>query len=170
MLKNVLTSLKMRGICGEMIIRNDKDRETCIAKINHLTLDDVWEIKADKFKPKRSVAMNALLYAWYSNIAKTTGDGVEHTRGYLKWEFGVPILLARGEVEFDNLINSIVNSMQYEEIINLFGTDRIAISSAMKVPEFLDYLTAIEQYCFKRQIPLARNEDYSYAMTGDKQK
>ena len=149
-----------------MIIRNEKDRETCIAKINHLTLDEPWEVKADKFKPKRSTAMNSLLYAWYTQIAKTTGEGIEHTRGYLKWEFGAPILLARGEVEFDNLINAIVDKMQYEQIIDLFGTDRIAISSVMKVPEFLDYLTAIEQYCYKRQIPLARNEDYDYVMTG----
>ena len=150
-----------------MIIRDDKSRQACIDKINSLKLNEPWEIKADKFKPKRSVAMNSLLYAWYSEIAKTTGEGVEHTRGYLKWEFGVPILLARGEVEFDNLINAIVDKMQYEQIVDLFGTDRIAISSAMKVPEFLDYLTAIEQYCFKRQIPLARNDDYDYAIKGE---
>ena len=151
-----------------MIIRNDNDRKAFIAKVNAVDLNKPWKMTAEVFKPKRSVAMNSLLYAWLSEIAKTTGEGVEHTRGYLKWEFGVPILLARGEVEFDNLINAIVDKMQYEQIIDLFGTDRIAISSAMKVPEFLDYLTAIQEYCYKRQIPLARNSDYDYAMTGEK--
>ena len=150
-----------------MIISDDKSRQACIDKINSLKLNSPWEIKAQAFKPKRSVAMNSLLYSWISEIAKTTGEGVEHTRGYLKFEFGVPILLARGEVEFDNLINAIVDKMQYEQIIDLFGTDRIAISSAMKVPEFLDYLTNIEEYCYKRQIPLARNSDYDYAFTGE---
>ena len=150
-----------------MIIANSHDRDLFISKVLEIDLTkNKWEIKAEPYKPKRSVAMNSLLYAWLGEIAKATGEGVEHTRGYLKWEFGVPILLARGEVEFDNLINTIVNSMQYEEIINLFGTSTIAISSAMKVPEFLDYLTAIEQYCFKRQIPLAQDKDYNYAMTG----
>ena len=149
-----------------MIIRTQQDKQDCIDKINRLTLDEPWEVKADIYKPKRSTAMNSLLYAWYSEIAKTTGEGIEHTRGYLKWEYGVPILLARGEVEFDTLINTIVNSMQYEKIIDLFGTDTIAISSAMKVSEMLDYLTHIEQYAFKRQIPLARTEDYDYAFTG----
>ena len=150
-----------------MIIRDDKSRQACIDKINSLKLSEPWEIKAQPFKPKRSTAMNSLLYAWISEIAKNTGEGVEHIRGYLKFEFGVPILLARGEVEFDNLINSIVDNMQYEQTIDLFGTDRIAISSVMKVPEFLDYLTNIQEYCYKRHIPLARNSDYNYAMTGE---
>jgi len=147
-----------------VILRNDKDRAECIDKINHLKLDEPWEVKADKFTPKRSTAMNSLLYAWYTAIEKQTGEGIAYTRGWFKWTYGVPILLARGEPEFDNLINAIVNSMQYEQIIELFGTEKIVVSSIMKVPEMLDYLTAIEHFCFDKHIPLARHDDYDYAM------
>ncbi len=148
-----------------MKIYNDATRSECVDKINQLKLDEPWCVDAYPYKPKRSVAMNALYYAWLSEIAKYTGDGLTYTRGYIKWEFGVPILLARGETEFDNLINSIVNNMQYEQILELFGTESIQISSAMKVPEFLDYLKEIEQYCFNQHIPLAREDDrYNEAM------
>jgi hypothetical protein len=147
----------------KMIIRNDKDREEVIGKINDIDLKKPWKVDCSPFKPKRSVAMNSLLYAWYSAIAKHTGEGVAYTRGYLKFEYGVPILLARGEAEFDDLINSIVDKMQYEQIVALFGTETIAISSVMKVPEMADYLQHIEHYCQERHIPLLRGDEYDFA-------
>ncbi len=143
-----------------MIIRTESDRKECIEKISRINLDKPWRVDADLFKPSRSIAMNALYYAWLSEISKYTGDGIAYTRGFIKWEYGVPILLARGEPEFNNLIDSIVNNMQYEQIIELFGTESIQVSSAMKVPEFLDYLKNIEEYCFSQHIPLARESDY----------
>ena len=137
-----------------MIIRNDQQKAVVVAKIVMLDVSKVWEIKCAEFKPKRSTAMNSLLYAWYAAMAKHTGEGVKYTRGYLKWEYGVPVLLARGEPEFDLLINCIKKTMQYDEIINLFGTNKIAVSSEMKVPEMLDYLQHVEHHCQAERIPL----------------
>ncbi len=154
-----------------MIIRTDSDRSKCIDKINAIPLvkkdgkEVPWSIDCSPWKPKRSVAMNSLYYAWLAEIAKYKKWGIAYTRGYIKWEFGVPILLARGEPEFDALIDSIVNNIQYEGIIKLFGTESIQISSAMKVPEMLDYLTNIEQFCFSEHIPLSMDDDrYNEAM------
>ena len=147
-----------------MIIKTNTDRDNFITKALAVKLDKPWKMTAEPYKPKRSVAMNSLLYAWYAAIAEHTGEGIKQTRGYLKWEYGVPILLARGEPEFDNLIGAIIDKMQYEQIISLFGTDKIAVSSAMKVPEMLDYLTHIEHYCADKHIPLLRGDEYDYAM------
>jgi len=151
-----------------MIIRTSQDREAFIVKLDKLKLDKPWQVTAEVYKPKRSVAMNSLLYAWYASIAKYRGVSQSEQRGEFKWEFGVPILLARGEEEFDNLINSIVNSLQYEQIVKLFGTDAIQVTSVFKVPEMLEYLTAIEHYCYEGQIPLLKGDEYNYAMTGEK--
>ncbi len=153
-----------------MIIRTDSDRSKCIDKINAIPLvkdgkEVPWSIDWEIWKPKRSTAMNALYYAWIAEITRYKKWGINYTRGYLKWSYGVPILLARGEPEFHALIDSINNNMQYEEIIKLFGTRSIQISSAMKVPEFLDYLTNIEQFCFSEHIPLSMDDDrYNEAM------
>lgn len=148
-----------------MLVHNNKERDTVITKI--LAIDLVkqpWDISAEPHKKTRSIAQNALLYSWYAAIAKHTGEGIAYTRGRYKWEAGVPILLARGEPEFDTLINAIVDKMTYEQIIELFGTDKISITSVMKVTEFTDYLTFIEQDCATRQIPLLKGDEYDLAM------
>ena len=148
-----------------MLVRNETDRAEVISKIEGIDLEkQPWDIKAEPHSKSRSTAQNGLLNAWYRDIAKYTGDGFAYTRGFFKWEEGVPILLSRGETSFDNLINAMVGSMTYEQIVELMGTDKIQISSVMKVGEFTDYLTAIEQHCWNQHIPLAQTDDYDISM------
>ena len=147
-----------------MIIKTDNDRQVFISKVNDVKLDKPWLMTAEPYKADRTAAQNALLNKWYQLIAKHTGDGFAYTRGYCKWTFGVPILLARGEPEFNALIDAIVNSMQYEQIIDLMGTEKISVSSDMNKTEFTEYLTMIEQDCANRQIPLLQGDEYNLAM------
>ena len=147
-----------------MIVHNDTDRATVISKINAIKLTKPWKIDAEPYTADRSTAQNALLNAWYRDIAKHTGEGFAYTRGFMKFTYGVPILLARGEPEFHLLIEAMQEKMTYEQIINLMSGKSVSISSAMNKTEFTDYLTMIEQHCADRQIPLLRGDEYDLAM------
>lgn len=150
-----------------MRVANDTDRNNFITRALAVDLSKPREMSVKLWqapKKDRSAAQNSLLYAWYHQIAKYTHEGYLYTRGRYKWEGGVPILAIRGEAEFDLLIDAIVNCMQYEQIIDLFGTDKIAISSVMKKGEFTDYLRFIEEDCATRQIPLMRGDEYDLAL------
>ena len=146
---------------GDMIIKSDKDRQTFIAKALAVDLEkQPWEFIAHPYKRDRNAEQNALINKSYSIISKHQGWTFRHTRGYYKLEYGVPIILERGEPEFIALINAINDKMTYEQKIDLFGGDSIAITSIMNIKEASEYITRMEHDCFEKGIPCRERSDY----------
>lgn len=142
-----------------MIIRNSDDRKAVISKINAIDLDkQAWRVDCSPFKKDRSLAQNKLSFAYYNQLGKATGHGVQHERNYCKYTFGCPILLADDkDGNFTGFYENLIDTLTYEHLVD--AMEFIEVTRLFNVGQFQDYLVAIEQYAALNQYPLIADDD-----------
>ena len=80
---------------SEFILKQPSDGMIMLAELSKA---DKWPLKVTvKEAGKRSLDANSLQHVWYRQIADFTGETKERAENFCKLEFGLPILLSRGD-------------------------------------------------------------------------
>lgn len=113
------------------IIFNEADKEAFIAKIKAAVITKPVQVETSLYKPKRSLAINKLMWLWNGEIQKH----LKESQGQIYstediHEYFVDLLLPR-------------------KMVNINGREKAirAHTSKMTNKEMCDYLEILEMYC-----------------------
>ncbi len=146
-----------------MLICNEAQRAEAIEKLKSFKLKKPIEVISRIYKLTRNNAQNRLLYKWYAEIAKQSGNGIEHERNTLKFRYGCQILCQNDKNEhFRDFYEKLINIYNYEQCVDSMSF--ISVSSLMNMREFTDYLKQIECYAINHGYYLTKPDEYNQAM------
>ncbi len=146
-----------------MLICNESQRQEAIEKLKSFKLTKPVEVISRIYKINRSNAQNKLLYKWIAELAKQSGNGVEHERNTLKFRYGCQILCQDDKnSSFRDFYGKLVDILDYENCVDSMAF--ISVSSMMNTREFTDYLNQIECYAINQGYHLTQTDDYKQAM------
>ncbi len=147
-----------------MIISNENDRSLFIQKLNKIDLSKgAWQVDAAIYKPSRSKAQNKLLFKWYGEISKQSGDSLENVRNELKFRLGCQILCQNPKNDdFRAFYESLMSMYTYEQCVSAMAF--VGVSSLMNVKEFTEYLRQIEFYSVNQGYVLTHPDEFNEAM------
>jgi len=126
-------------------IHNENHLAAAMLKLSKAKLPSVVSI--EDFHVDRSLPLNSLSHAWYSQISRTTKEDLPaRIKGYCKLHFGVPILRAESE-DFCETYDRIIKSLPYETKIDIMSQpDWFPITSLMDNAQFVHYLEDIQKH------------------------
>ncbi len=134
-----------------------------IEKLKLFKLTRPIEVISRIYKLTRNNAQNRLLYKWYAEIAKQSGNGIDHERNTLKFRYGCLILCRNDKNEhFRGFYEKLIDMYNYEDCVESMVF--ISVSSLMNVGEFTDYLKQIECYAINHGYHLTKPDEYKKAM------
>lgn len=104
-------------------------------------------VSIEDFHVDRSLPLNSLSHAWYSQISRTTKEDMPaQVKGFCKLHFGVPILRAES-AEFCETYDRIIKPMAYETKLDIMSQpDWFPITSLMDNAQFIHYLEDIQKH------------------------
>ncbi|WP_077929244.1 recombination protein NinB [Wohlfahrtiimonas populi] len=105
-------------------------------------------------KEDRSKAQNRLMHQWFKDIHNMTNHGLEFESGRCKYAYFLPVMASSEDEEVRDqylLIKEIEKLRDYEYVCKALGASAISSTSMLKVKEFAQALTAMQQgeyqYC-----------------------
>lgn len=122
----------------------------------HPTADAPITMTIAEHDEDRSLKQNRLSFMWYMIRGGATGHGKEYERSLCKLLYGVPIL-RRDDADFNSFWMRMVGTLPYET--QLDAMEYIPVTSLMKVKQFAEYLTTIDNESAAIGIVLPRPED-----------
>ncbi|MFK5948814.1 MAG: hypothetical protein QM500_08620 [Methylococcales bacterium] len=147
----------------KMIIANEFHRSKAIELIKSWSLKSPMELVGQIYTPDRSKAQNRLSFKWYSELAKQSGNGIDHERNTLKFKYGCEVLMKNDKNEaFRGFYNKLIETYIYEDCVSSMAF--ISVTSLMNVSEFTEYLRHIETYALGLGFHLSKPDEYKNAM------
>ena len=131
------------------IIKTEEDKRTFIKALENAKIDKPVLVETSLYKPKRSLAINSLLWIWNGEIQKHIRD----TQGQI--------------YSSDDIHEYFVNLLLPRKAIEINGRERAirAHTSKFTNKEMVDYLGLLEMYTAEHlNLILTHPEDYSKAM------
>ena len=115
-----------------IIIRNQQNKDHCLAIVGRLQLASPWHIEIKPYKKTRSLAQNSLYWKWVDCIRLHVMDstGVVATKDDVHAELGNKFLLTEAGV-----------TLKGE------ATHRVASTTRLNTADFTAYLEQIDAYC-----------------------
>jgi len=128
-----------------------------------------YTLTFERGKEKRRSLLNRLQYHWFGELATQSGYGKEYWRGICKWEFACPIL-ARDDPWFNETIyEPFMETYTYEQIIDIMGTEAIAVTRLMDNKQMSEYLTDLRnKYESEGFVLTDKNDEMMSALYGAK--
>ena len=131
------------------IIKTEEDKQAFIKALENAIIKDPVLVETSLYKPKRSLAINSLLWIWNGEIQKHIRD----TQGQI--------------YSSDDIHEYFVNLLLPRKAIEINGRERAirAHTSKFTNKEMVDYLGLLEMYAAEHlNLILTHPEDYSEAM------
>jgi len=131
------------------IINNETEKLAFVEKMAIATIDKPILIETSLYKPKRSTAINSLMWVWNGEIQKH----IRETQGQI--------------YSTDDIHEFMVNLLLPRQTIEINGKERTirAHTSKFTNKEMVGYLELLEFYCSEHlNLILTHPEDYSEAM------
>lgn len=122
------------------------------------TKDAPVKLKWSFDSESRSLKQNRLAFAWYKFRGEATGHGKEYERAVCKLLYGIPIL--REDEKFNAFYTVAVDRLNYEQ--KMAAMEYVPVTSLMKVRQFAEYLTTVDNETASIGIVLPRPEDLYY--------
>ena len=158
------------GVTGRHFLVNEEVRGRVISEIMRLDLSEGFVVSISKPKDKRSLAQNALYWAWIHAISDLTGYETEELHNRFRSAFLAPIFLEDPKNTKQELWCE-----GYAKVASIVGDDEEA-TEALKmvrgyvsttwctVKQFTEYLERIEHFCRAKGIVLPIPEEYWVAL------
>lgn len=131
------------------IISNTSDKEDFIERIKKADITKPILVETSLYKPKRSLAINSLMWLWNGEIQKHIRD-------------------TQGQVySADDIHEYMVLLLMTKRVVEINGREKTirAATSKMTNKEMVDYLELLEQYCAEHlNLILTHPEEYREAM------
>lgn len=130
-----------------MIVKTDQDRENVIKRIQGLEAGKRWQIEIKPYKKARSLAQNALMWMWYTEIQRH-------------------ILLTKGEdYSVDDIHEYFKQALLPKRVIN-FKNKVVHVqrgTSDLNIQEMTDYLFQLDRWCATKLELLLTHPDDLYS-------
>lgn len=134
---------------------NNNILQNAIAEIRSVMAKGVVPmVSISEKKEDRSKAQNRLMHRWFKDINNMTNHGLEFESGRCKYAYFLPVMAASEDDEVREqylLIKEIEKIRGYEYICKALGRSAIQSTSMLKVKEFAQAMTAMQQgeyqYC-----------------------
>ena len=149
----------------QIFLLNEQTYGLIVETIAHAEHDGSLQVSIGPVHESRSIAQNALYWAWLSALSEDTGNTVDYLHERFKSTYLLRIYLADPE-----------NDRQKEwvalyDVIKEDGTP-LMIKRALQtisttwatVEQFKEYLNQIEQFCHDQDLHLPANPNYTEAM------
>ena len=131
------------------IINNESEKNLFVEKMLAATIKEPIQVETSLYKPKRSTAINSLMWIWNGEIQKH----IRETQGQI--------------YSTDDIHEFMVNLLLPRTTIEINGKERTIRSHTSKFTnkEMVDYLELLEMYCGEHlHLILTHPEDYNEAM------
>ena len=133
--------------------------------IQHAAKDGSLQITIHDAKEKRSVAQNALYWAWLASLSEDTGNTVDFLHKRFAQTYMLRIYLV------DPVTQNQEEWVGLYDVIKEDGTP-LMIKRALQtisttwatVEQFKEYLNQIERFCHEKELHLPANPNYTEAM------
>jgi len=113
--------------------------------------------------------LNRLYYHWIGELAKQSDYGPEYWRGHCKWDLACPILARDDQWFYENIYDPFMENYTYEQIINIMGTEAIAVTRLMSNEQMSEFLTYVRDYYSAEGFVLTdKNDEMMNALYGAK--
>ena len=142
-------------------IRTAANLGQAVRAVNGLSPDKVkpFTVKICEHQETRRLKQNRLAFLWYKFMGQATGHGYKHEHHVNKLIYGVPIIRADDEV--NRFLSLSLDRLTYEE--QILAMEYIPVTSLMKVRQFAEYLTEVDQQAADRGINLPHPDDLYWA-------
>ena len=140
------------------IIHTKENRAQAVRAVQEIRAEPLTVVEIKSYKSDRSLAQNRLLYLWLNELSKKSGNTVTWERGYYKHKFGVDILAETND-HIQPLVSALESEYKYEKLIEILGSDLVAVTSQMNTRQMAEYLNHIELDSRTRSIALPYPED-----------
>lgn len=145
----------------------------CVSMLSQAPLDGTVEVAIRAHKETRKDAQNRLYWAWLGQLSSLTGYRKEELhrrfgRSYLSMLYlEAPANKPQEDwcaawetiQEFTQGLGALDRRKAEDRVLALIST------TWATVEQFSDYLIQIEEFCFDKELPLGRTDDYERAMT-----
>lgn len=120
--------------------------------IDRLDLTRNWQFEWHEQKSRRSLEQNAIMYAWYSEIAQALdSDNAEGWKCYCKLHFGVPIM-RRDDAKFRQVYDEAIKGLSYEKKLQIMRI--LPVTSLMNTAQLSEYLEHMQAYFMDKNVML----------------
>lgn len=135
--------------------------------ITNLPLEPLMKVTVEEYSTDRTLSQNAVMWMFFTDIAKHNGTDKRYEYNYYKDKFLVPIY-ERDDKQYAAMIQTLRNLYKdgYQQDA-CFLKDRIVdltSTSKANVKQFTEFLKDIEHDAGSKQIPMRHPDDYDLAM------
>jgi hypothetical protein len=149
------------------ILRSHAVVTELVTYILKLEMEPLKEVRISDYTADRNLAQNAVMWMFFTDIAKHNGTDKRYEYNYYKDKFLVPIY-ERDDKQYAAMIQTLRNLYKdghqqdamflKEQIVDLTSTSRA------NVKQFTEFLKDIEHDAGSKQIPMRHPDDYDLAM------